>query len=102
MVYDVRYGELTESRKLCWDNKEDNPYDVLKWHKKITAYDWINVLGTADKMLTDKIQIDWGSFAWKTNGKNLVQFVSAIGGTLEGRNQIDPNAEYGVVFIEES
>lgn len=101
-MYRIYYGELSEARKEKWDNEEDNPYAVLTWTKKISSNDWIGFLANARKYLREEIQIDWGSFAWKATGNELMNLNNVRGICVEGVKKLDSYGEYGVVFIEES
>jgi len=102
MLFSVYYGEISDERKEKWDIEEDNPYKVLKDDNKISCYDWMQFLAVARKSLTDEIQIDWGSFAWKGDKFSIGNMVDQLsGGKIEGYSKMKPSVEYGVVFIEE-
>lgn len=101
MVYSTFYGEISDERKQEWDCKSDNPYAVLKNNMKIDCNDWIAFIHNADELFTDKIQIDWGSYAWKADKKSILQFVNKIKGKIEEQDFMNDSGVYGVVFIEE-
>ena len=114
MVCSAYFGELSEDRKKNWKNKDTNPYDVLsapislerKGHK---------LLDVGSDYFRDKIQIDWGSFAWKCTTEEIMAFLDEHKETLSWLIENDQqlvksvkdyisehgNTEYGVVFVEE-
>ena len=115
MMCSAYFGELCDERKSKWDNGDTNPYTVLtlpislerKGHK---------LLDVGSKYFHDRIQIDWGSFAWKCTSEEILQFLYDYKETLSWLVEDDErmiesvkeyvsqreNAEYGVVFVEES
>ena len=105
MFYDVNYGEIADKYLHNWtsENTEFNsPFDILKERYKISFSDtWIDFLYWANSNLPNKINVDWGSFAWKCFGKDILKikgnFPSA---TIENCENIESGREYGLVFIE--
>ena len=101
MQFEVYYGEISDARKLNWDNGEENPYDVLKHNYTIKpAQNWMEFLHWAEKNLSDEIQIDWGSYAWKCKGKVIKRIRYISYGYIKDLENVVDDQEYGVVFIE--
>lgn len=107
MRYSIRYGKIREKWEKDWNthDTEDNPYDVLQNDHVIDLpirLGWLDFHYWADKRCTDRIEIDWGSRAWKCTGKELLHLNGEYPGSVYGAEAVDPNGIYGVVFIEES
>ena len=114
MMCSAFFGMLSEKRKQNWDNKDTQPYDVLD--KPIClerkGHDLLN---KGEEYFTDRIKIDWGSFAWKCTPEQIIQFLISHKSTLpwlveseeETINKVKSyieiygDTEYGVVFVEE-
>ena len=114
MMCSAYFGELCEERKKNWHCDGTNPYEVLvapvtlerKGHK---------LLDVGNKYFHDRIQVDWGSFAWKCNAEEIIRFLEENKDTLPWlvkdeeeilenvRNYVSErgNVDYGVVFVEE-
>ena len=115
MVCSAYFGMLSEKRKANWDNKETKPYEVLDnpINLKGKGHD---VWHTGQEYFSDKIQIDWASYAWKSTSEQIIQFLTIQKTTLpwlmeseeemiaevKAYIKMHGNTEYGVVFIEES
>lgn len=107
MVYDISYGEIKENWAQNWatTTKERDPFDVLEDTHCINFYDgsgWFGFHMWADKNCTDRIEIDWGSRAWKCKGKVLLELNGQYPGSVFDVDSVDPDKTYGVVFIEMS
>lgn len=114
MMCSAYFGELCEKRKENWNCGGENPYEILifpitldrKGHK---------LLSLGDVYFHDRINIDWGSFAWKCNSKEIISFLEDNKDTLPWllkdeeqmiesiKRYISERGEvaYGVVFVEE-
>lgn len=115
MMCSAFFGELSEERKIDWHHNDKNPYAVLndpvllenKGHK---------LLDEGNKYFRDRIQIDWGSFAWKCTREEILKFLDEHRETLPWLVKDDEqiietvrlyisergNVLYGVVFTEEA
>lgn len=115
MMCSAYFGELSEERKINWYHNDENPYGVLvspiflerKGHR---------LLDVGNKYFHDRIQIDWGSFAWKCNPEEILKFLDDNKDTLpwliKDEDQMIESVRaylsekgdvaYGVVFIEEA
>lgn len=115
MMCSAYFGRLSEKRKLEWDNGEDNPYDVLESSISLVGKGH-DLLRAGSEYFKDRIQIDWGSFAWKCTPEEICGFLydykTKLSWLIESEEELiekvkayiaeDINAEFGVVFIEES
>lgn len=97
-MYSIFYGKINNKRK--WDENHD-PYSVLIWKKKLGSISDIRFFIEADKFFTDKIKVDWGSFAWKATRSSLIRFSKIKGNWVDDLKSLDDDSEYGVLFIEE-
>lgn len=107
MVYSIRYGKIQERWEKDWGthDSDDSPYDVLQNSHGIDfpiGSGWFGFHLWADEHCTDRIEIDWGSRAWKCTGKELLDLNEKHPGTVYEVESINPDEVYGVVFIEES
>ena len=107
MVYNIQYGKISEIWEKEWrsEDKDRSPYDVLHNGHGIVfpiGSGWLEFHYWADEHCTDRIEIDWGSRAWKCTGKELILLNEKYPGTVFEVDSIDPSETYGVVFIEES
>lgn len=115
MMCSAYFGELCDARKANWEHDDTNPYGVLVSPISLEnkGHDLLDV---GSKYFHDRIQIDWGSFAWKCSPEEILQFLDDYKETLSWLVEDDKkmmesvrayiaergNTTYGVVFIEES
>ena len=109
------FGELSEERKQNWNCADDNPYDVLQSPIKLTGKGH-DLWEKGEKYFNGRIQIDWGSYAWKCTKEQIIVFlegtITTLPWLLDGeKKEIESikqyirergDTQYGVVFIEES
>ena len=105
MDYLIEYGEICDAWEENWGNAGGDPFEVLKERHGISfdiGSGWYGFHLWADKHCTDRVEIDWGSRAWKCKGKELIDLDGW--GTTKVRDveSVDPDKTYGVVFIEMS
>ena len=115
MMCSAYFGELSEERKVNWNHKEENPYSVLVSPIPL-ARKGHSLLGAGNKYFHDRIQIDWGCFAWKCNPEEIIRFLNDNKTTLpwligDEEDMIEKvrtyilekgSVAYGVVFVEEA
>ena len=100
MVSYVYYGELTDEWKNNW-GAGDEPYDMLKKYNQISfGGDGMGIFSWAKEHCSDEVQVDWGSYAWKCRGEELIRLSRKKSNYVQDAELIDPEKEYGVVFIE--
>lgn len=98
MLSDIYYGKLTEQSKFNWHNIKD-PFNLFEWKEPINI-GGLDFIVAEKNNFTDKIQPDWGSYAWKCRKSALVEFCINHNVPCEKIEQLDDNEEYGIVFIE--
>lgn len=115
MMCSAYFGRLSEKRKLSWDNGDDNPCDVLESRICLEGKGH-DLLHSGSDYFKDRIQIDWGSFAWKCTPEEISRFLcdhkTTLSWLVKSEEELiknvkayiaeDENAEFGVIFIEES
>ena len=106
MVYDIFYGEIKKDWDKSWGNRvknnENNPYDVLVNNYRIDSVvgGWTGFHGWANDNCIEPVEIDWGSRGWKCKGSELIRYSKYC--EMENVDNILPDKEYGVIFIEVS
>ena len=97
----ARCGEISEEWEKNW-GEGDDPFDVLKKSVSLDAFFLGGgVFGWADKHCTDEVQVDWGSWAWKCKGKELIELNKRHPWCHRAEiEDMDPEKTYGVVLIE--
>ena len=65
---------MNDKRKLKWDNGETNPYDVLRDPIELERKGF-DLVVKGNTYFSKKIQIDWGSFAWRCTEKQIVKYL---------------------------
>lgn len=114
MMCSTYFGVLSEKRKSNWDNGDDNPFDVLQSRICLDGKGH-DVLRAGSQYFNSKIQIDWGSFAWKCTPEEICRFLcdykTTLSWMIKSEEELiekvkayitaNQNEEYGVVFVEE-
>ena len=98
-MYKMIVGEISRQRKEKWDLKSDNPYSV--WDGKAFAAEVcrISALSSADYCLRNRLDVDWGSVAWKGNDKEIRRLFEAERLDDSGLRGLKPGKEYAVLFL---
>ena len=104
MIVEVFFGEISDERKLNWDNGEEDPFNVLKKNYRVEWGD-VQFLSDGDVYFHEQIQVDWGSYAWKCSKAEFVDYLKMR--ELKVSKELDwdslpEDGQYGVVFIEMS
>ena len=99
-MYKMIVGEISRARKDRWDIRSDNPYSV--WDGKAFAAEVcrISALSSADYCLRDRLDVDWGSVAWKGNEREIRRLFEAERLNASGLQQLEQNKDYAVLFLE--
>lgn len=99
-MYKMIVGEIGSMRKDRWDVKNDNPYSV--WDGKPFAAEEcrISALSSADYCLRNRVDVDWGSVAWKGNDKEIRRLFEAERLNARGLKDLKPGKDYAVLFLE--
>lgn len=101
MMSDMYYGIVKPERLATWESNE-NPYDILEKNSSFVGASGWNFLDRAEKILKDKVQVDWGSFAYKASYQDLVSLRQALKCEIPELESYAEDTEFGVVFIEVS
>lgn len=99
MMCDIYYGKIKQDKIATW-NENDTPYDILEDDIRINSLGGWDFLEKAKTIFTDRTQVDWGSFAYKCNQEQLRQLVEQTQCEIDGLEDMDATAQYGIVFIE--
>lgn len=99
MMSAIYCGRINEERLRTWQSNS-NPYEILVENKEIHKIGGWDFLDYANKSFSDKVQVDWGSFAYKCTGKQLNDFVDETKCEIENMEDINDTEIYGVVFVE--
>ena len=99
-MYKMIVGEISRQRKEKWDIPNDNPYSV--WDGKAFAAEVcrISALSSADYCLRNRVDVDWGSVAWKGNAGEIRRVFEAERLDASGLQALEPGKDYAVLFLE--
>ena len=99
-MYKMIVGEISRPRREKWDLKSDNPYSV--WDGKAYAAEncRISALSSADYCLRNRLDVDWGSVAWKGNAKEIEKLFEAERLNDTGLHSLEEGKDYAVLFLE--
>ena len=99
-MYKMIVGEIGRMRREKWDVKNDNPYSV--WDGKPFAAETcrISALSSADYCLRDRVEVDWGSIAWKENAGEIRRLFEAERLDASGLKTLENGRDYAVLFLE--
>ena len=98
MDYYLYAGVIKQQSLETWSDNQD-PFEILENRKAITNIDWITFLSDASKLFSEKVQLDWGSYAYKANKDQLRHLVERYNAKIPGLEAL-PDENLGVVFIE--
>ena len=99
-MYKMIVGEISRPRREKWDLKSDNPYSV--WDGKAYAAEncRISALSSADYCLRNRLDVDWGSVAWKGTATEIRRLFEAERLNDTGLNSLEEGKDYAVLFLE--
>ena len=99
-MYRIVVGQISKARKKNWKLRDANPYSV--WDgKPLTAQECsISALSSADFCLRCRIDVDWGTIAWKGNRKEIRRLFEAERLDCTPLHQLKALGDYAVIFIE--
>lgn len=115
MMCSAYFGEISDERKSNWYIGSNDPYSILKSRIELPGKGH-ELLGRGADFFHEKIQIDWGSFAWKCKKDEIIAFLNDCKSDLpwlqkktedlihsvECYIMEHKNADFAVVFIEEA
>ena len=99
-MYKMIVGEISRPRREKWDLKSDNPYSV--WDGKAYAAEncRISALSSADYCLRNRLDVDWGSVAWKGTATEIRRLFEAERLNDTGLHSLEEGKDYAVLFLE--
>ena len=111
MMCTAYFGKISE--KNNWNHSNGSPYDILESSVELFGKGH-DLLQCGDRYFNERIQVDWGSFAWKCSEQGILKFLNDNYNELpwlkeredslqkEVKQYIEKhgNIVYGVVFIE--
>lgn len=93
------YGEIKLERLATWNDNHD-PYDILVERHEITPK-LLFQLRYAEKICSDAVKVDWGSFAYKCTKKQLQELAEVAKLNIEGIENLKDDVIYGLVWVED-
>lgn len=99
-MYKIVVGEISPQRRANWFCGEDDPYGVWEGEALAEAACNAGTWRTADELLRDHTDIDWGSIAWRGNKEEITRLFHTCRLNRSGLARLTGGAEYAVVFIE--
>ena len=99
-MYKLIVGKIAIERQADWFRNDDDPYAVWEGEALIQQICTIGTLSSADDFLRDRVDVDWGSVAWKANRQELDRFFKAKNIQFSSLHTLEPNIDYAVIFIE--
>ena len=99
MMSSIIYGEIKENQLRSWSENK-NPYDILVENNRIEKLGGWEFLEIANKLFSDEVQVDWGSFAYKCTKNQLKKLKDQTGCEIN-LETLKTGEIYGIVFIEE-
>ena len=98
-MYKMIVGEIGRQRREKWDIQNDNPYSV--WDGKPYAAEVcrISALSSADYCLRERVEVDWGSIAWKGRPDQIRRVFEAERLDASGLEALHPEKDYAVLFL---
>lgn len=98
-MYKMIVGEIGSMRKDKWDIKNDNPYSVWDGTPFAAERCRISALSSADFCLRNRVDVDWGSVAWRGNAQEIRMLFEAERLDSSGLKNLNPEKDYAVVFL---
>lgn len=97
-MYKIIVGEISRAGRQKWDIPNHNPCSL--WNgKTLAASDCrISALSSADYCLRDRVDVDWGSIAWKGNDREIHRLFEAERLDKSGLESLEENKDYAVLF----
>ena len=99
-MYKLIVGKISAERQADWFCNNDNPYAVWEGDALIRITCTIGTSASANEYLRDRVNVDWGSVAWKASKQELTSFFQSQKINISALKALDPGTDYAVVFIE--
>ena len=99
-MYKMIVGEISRPRREKWDLKSDNPYSVWDGTAYAAENCRISALSSADYCLRNRLDVDWGSVAWKGTATEIRRLFEAERLNDTGLHSLEEGKDYAVLFLE--
>ena len=99
-MYKIFVGHISPERKADWFCKNENPFSVWEGDALVTQICYVDTWTVGDRMLRDRVDVDWGSVAWKGTKQELIRFFRECNFNADALKTLDANTEYAVLFLE--
>lgn len=99
-MYKLIVGEISRERKEKWNTSNDNPYAVWEGKEFASEICRISALSSADYCLRSRVDVDWGSVAWKGNRQEISRLFEAERLDQSGLKGLKEGRDYAVLFLE--
>lgn len=100
-MYKLIVGKISSEREADWFLKDENPYAVWEGNSLVEQICIGSTWVTADEMLRDHVDVDWGSIAWHANKAELTRLFDVCRLDTSSLKALQSAKDYAVVFIEE-
>lgn len=101
-MYSISIGKISRAREKNWYLDDENPYEVIEGKAMYSSSCDIYGIMDCQECLRDKAQIDWGSWAFRADRKELEELFKRRHWGFELLNKrLEDGKDYAVVFIEE-
>ncbi|MBQ2855053.1 MAG: hypothetical protein IJE81_06220 [Oscillospiraceae bacterium] len=99
-MYKMIVGEIGSMRREKWNIRNDNPYSVWDGEPFAAENCRISALSSADYCLRDRVDVDWGSVAWKGTAEEIRRVFRAERLDSAGLKDLKEGKDYAVLFLE--
>lgn len=99
-MYKIVVGHISAERKQNWERVDRNPYSVWEGRALAAQNCRISALSSADYCLRSRIDVDWGTVAWKGTRGEIRRLFEAERLDTAPLEQLEPGQDYAVAFIE--
>lgn len=99
-MYKFVVGNISSQRRENWFCNDGNPYAVWEGAALLERACYVGSWCIANDYLRDRVDVDWGSIAWKGTPQEISALFSACNLQTDGLEQLRENTDYAVVFIE--
>lgn len=99
-MYKIVVGHISKARRKNWKLQDENPYSVWDGKPLTAQVCSISALSSADYCLRSRIDVDWGSVAWKGNRREIRRLFEAKQLDCGPLDQLKLLGDYAVIFIE--
>ena len=99
-MYKILIGTISAQRREDWFRKDEDPYGVWEGRALVETICTIGTWTIADEILRDRVDVDWGSIAWKGNLREIGALFRAAKLDISILHVLERESDYAVVFLE--